>query len=227
MFWEWHKDGWKNFSETEDRNINQYEIDRYLIPLLQESIWWKLGDILDIWCGIGKFTARFQELMPNYQVYGIDKLYPFENQLWEDKIKYINWDIEQSFPYSSEKFQLCFSRFVIMYIQDLYRHFQQVSRILHTWWEYIYIWYTPEYPLFKQREFLWNINTKFGDQVENEIFWSWLKVNILLHSPEDYLKAISNSGFELISRQGFMHKRPRFSFAEKNPFAEVVRLKKS
>jgi len=166
------------------------------------------------------------QTFPEFDIYWVDKFFPFDNQKALGSIKYKQWDIEEWILYEDGIFQLCISKFVTMYLKNLWYHFREVARILEDKQEYLLVSYNPEYPLQKQRQYFWN-NVSYWEKVENEITWSSVKVELLLHSPDDYYNAIQDAWFKILSETWIMHPNPNFKFAELNPFVHILRLQRN
>ncbi len=224
MFWEQHKNWWRKFESVPERDLVQQEIYKVLLPHIysfQNRVW----KCLDVWCWAWLFTAEIANILRDFEVYWIDKLYPFDDQIGQQYISYKQWNIDQWLPYVDREFSLCISKFVLMYLQDLQHHFKEVSRVLSDEWEYILVTFNPEYTLQKQIQLHKN-NVTYGDVVEHEILGAGLKVKIILHSPDDYIDAIERAWMTLVEEEKIMSPNPRFDFAARFPFASIMRLRK-
>lgn len=70
-------------------------------------------------------------------------------------------DLESTLPFPDESFDLAFSFFVLEHLKDLQHFFNELYRILRTWWAAI-IWY-----FLQRREFIWK---KDKDQFKIQLF---------------------------------------------------------
>lgn len=132
--------------------------------------------IIDLWAGDGRLYKYLAPLKPTrYVACDIaDKLlkkHPGKN------IEKVVCDLEETLPFDDESFDLATSFFVLEHIEDIEYLFEEVYRILQTWW----VWIIGHF--IQRREFIWK---KDKDQ---------FKINFVHHRIQDLEKIAHNSFF--------------------------------
>ncbi len=227
MYWNEHRIPWWKYEGSRQRKATQVDVNEHLLREISSQYSGVAWNVLDIGCWTWTFLSELAYILPDFSLYWVDKLFPFPKQVQDQRFSVKKNDIELWIDYKDSEFLLCVSKFMIMYLEDLWFHFSEVSRIIKQDGEYFVVTLNPEYTLEKQRQVNGLKDISYWDEVTHEIIWAGIKVKLILHSPSDYEDAIGESWFSLVSKEQLFHPKPRFEFARYIPFADILRLKKS
>ena len=143
---------------------------------------WNIS-LIDLWAGDGRLYKHLASLKPTrYVACDIaDKLlkkHPLQIGGQASKnVEKVVCDLEETLPFDDESFDLATSFFVLEHIEDIEYLFEEVYRILKTWW----VWIIGHF--IQRREFIWK---KDKDQ---------FKINFVHHRIQDLEKIAHKSFF--------------------------------
>ncbi len=113
--------------------LNSVDNNRFLRFLPRELRWL---NILDLWAGDGRIFEHIKNTEYNEYI-ALDISQKMLDRFQSHSITKICSDCEEDFPIESESIDLVLVFFVIEYIADIEHFFNEISRILRTWWKCI------------------------------------------------------------------------------------------
>lgn len=142
---------------------------------------WNIS-LIDLWAGDGRLYKYLAPLKPvKYVACDIAdellKKHPRHGGQASKNVEKVVCDLEEELPFNDESFDLATSFFVLEHIEDIEYVFEEVYRILKTWW----IWIIGHF--IQRREFIWK---KEKDQ---------FKINFVHHRIQDLEKIAHKSFF--------------------------------
>ena len=137
---------------------------------------WNIS-LIDLWAGDGRLYKYLEPLKPEKYVACDLAEQLLERHPKGKNVEKVVCDLEETLPFDDDSFDLATSFFVLEHIESIEYLFEEVYRILKTWWVWI-IWH-----FIQRREFIWK---KDKDQ---------FKINFVQHRIQDLEKIADKSFF--------------------------------
>lgn len=124
----------KTFEEYLYKLLKKYEKSRYdIISDFINGLNFKNKNILDLWCGEGKF---FEFLNDGNNLYGID-IAGVRLEKNKHRFQLLEWDLEEKLPGEDDFFDIITSMSVMEHVFSIEHHLDEIHRLLKKWGYFI------------------------------------------------------------------------------------------